>query len=247
MSWLLTAPKIKLLPDRNKRQPYPLTWDEQERLIGELPDHLAQMALFAVNTGCRVQEICQLRWAWEREVERLDTIVFSIPAAFVKNGDERLVVLNTVARAVIEQQRGCHPTHVFTYEGRPMSRMMTSAWRKARERAGLDQVRVHDLKHTFGSRLRHAGVSFEDRQDLLGHRSDRITTHYSAAELKRLIEAAELVSARDDTLPEMIVLRGGIAAQSRKFPAPKTANQRVDQANPLKSLVPQEGLEPPTP
>jgi len=42
---------------------------------------------------------------------------------------------------------------------------------------------VHDLKHTFGRRLRAAGVSFEDRQDLLGHRSGRITTHYSAAGL----------------------------------------------------------------
>ncbi len=37
-------------------------------------------------------------------------------------------------------------------------------------------VRVHDLKHTFGRRLRAAGVSFEDRQDLLGHRAGRITT-----------------------------------------------------------------------
>jgi len=36
-------------------------------------------------------------------------------------------------------------------------------------------------------------VSFEDRQDLLGHRSGRITTHYSQAELTSLIEAAEKV------------------------------------------------------
>ena len=64
-----------------------------------------------------------------------------------------------------------------------MQRMLNSAWKRARTRAGLPQVRVHDLKHTFGRRLRAAGVSFEDRQDLLGHRSGRITTHYSAAEL----------------------------------------------------------------
>ena len=54
-------------------------------------------------------------------------------------------------------------------------------------------VRIHDLKHTFGHRLRAAGVSFEDRQDLLGHRSDRITTHYSAPDLGRLLKAAEKV------------------------------------------------------
>ena len=47
------------------------------------------------------------------------------------------------------------------------------------------------LKHTFGRRLRAAGVSFEDRQDLLGHKSRRITTHYSEAEVANLIAAAE--------------------------------------------------------
>jgi integrase len=50
-------------------------------------------------------------------------------------------------------------------------------------------------------RLRAAGVSFEDRQDLLGHRSGRITTHYSAADLLRLIEASESVCDRDGKRP----------------------------------------------
>ena len=61
------------------------------------------------------------------------------------------------------------------------------------KRAGLSHVRVHDLKHTFGRRFRAAGVSFEDRQDLLGHKSGRITTHYSAPELINLIQASERV------------------------------------------------------
>jgi hypothetical protein len=58
---------------------------------------------------------------------------------------------------------------------------------------------------TFGRRLRAAGVSFADRQDLLGHRSGRITSHYSAAELSRLIKAAEKVCERDGRWPEMVV------------------------------------------
>jgi integrase len=114
-----------------------------------------------------------------------------IPEDRVKNGDERLVVLNRVAKSVIEKARGEHPEYVFTYRGHPITNMNNSAWKKARKRAGLSQVRVHDLKHTFGRRLRAAGVSYEDRQDLLGHKSGRITTHYSAAELYSLIEAAE--------------------------------------------------------
>jgi len=62
---------------------------------------------------------------------------------------------------------------------------------------GFRCVRVHDLKHTFGRRLRAAGVSFEDRQDLLGHKSGRITTHYSRAELSNLIAAAKKVCGAD--------------------------------------------------
>jgi integrase len=207
LSWLVSAPKIKLLPDKNKRPPYPLNWQEQERLFKELPKHLAVMALFAVNTGCRDGEICELRWEWEVTVPALKTSVFIIPGEYVKNGDERLVVLNRIAASVVESQRGTHEKYVFTYNGEPTQRMLNSAWLKARKRAGLEQVRVHDLKHTFGRRLRAAGVSFEDRQDLLGHRSSRITTHYSAAELTKLIEAANAVCDNDRNKPELVVLR----------------------------------------
>jgi integrase len=178
LTWLERPPKIKLLPVTDARKPYPLSWEEQTRLFRELPDHLARMALFKVNTGCREQEACGLRWDGEIDVPELNTSVFLIPAERVKNGEERLVVLNSVARSIVEGQRGQHPEYVFTYCGERQKKMNNSAWRKARARAGLPQVRVHDLKHTFGRRLRAAGVSFEDRQDLLGHKSGRITSHY---------------------------------------------------------------------
>ena len=165
------------------------------------------MALFAVNTGCRVNEICNLQWEWEVNVPSLDTKVFIIPEELVKNGDERLVVLNRIALSVVNSLRGKHPTHVFTFRGKPVTHMLNTAWRKARVRSDLPKVRVHDLKHTFGRRLRAAGVSFEDRQDLLGHRSGPITTHYSAAELSRLLEAANSICDRGTGRPELVVLR----------------------------------------
>ncbi len=194
LTWLPHTPKIKLLPEHDLRKPYPLSWEEQNQLFKVLPKHLEKMALFAVNTGCRDQEICQLRWDWEIVVPELpDLMVFIVPSTLVKNGDDRLVVCNTVARSVIESERGKHPTHVFTFRKKPIGRMLSSGWRLARQKVGLDKVRVHDLKHTFGRRLRAAGVSFEDRQDLLGHRSGRITTHYSTAELQDLHEAANKV------------------------------------------------------
>ena len=173
-------------------------------MFKELPDYLEQMALFAVNTGCRDGEICNLRWAWEVEIQQLGASVFIIPGGRVKNGDERLVVLNRIARSVVQARRGIDPVHVFTFEGHPVTRMLTSGWLRARKRAGLEQVRVHDLKHTFGRRPRAAGVSFEDRQDLLGHRSGRITTHYLAAELSRLLEAANQVCESNKGQPDLL-------------------------------------------
>ena len=207
LTWLATALKIKLLPDLHKRAPYPLDWDAQTQLFQRLPDHLAQMALFAVNTGCRDAEICNLGWTWEVNLRAMNTSVFIIPGSFVKNGDERWVVLNRVALSVTEAMRGKHATHVFSYRGKPVRRMLNGAWLRARPAVGLPQVRVHDLKHTFSRRLRAAGVSFEDRQDLLGHRAGRITTHYSAAELSRLIEAANCVCERAGNRQELVVLR----------------------------------------
>ncbi|HEN5573999.1 TPA: site-specific integrase [Legionella pneumophila] len=194
LTWLISAPKIKLLPEPDLRKPYPLSWDEQHKLFQQLPEHLKNMALFAVNTGCRDREICELRWDWEIQIPELPhIIVFIVPGELVKNGEERLIVCNETVREVIEGERGKHPTHVFSYKGRPLSRMLSTGWRQAREKAKLAEVRVHDLKHTFGRRLRAAGVSFEDRQDLLGHRSGRITTHYSSAELQSLYQAANKV------------------------------------------------------
>jgi integrase len=207
LTWLHRAPRIKLLPDRNKKPPYPLSWEEQRRLFSELPEHLESMALFAVNTGCRDGEICRLQWDWEVSVPSLDTFVFVVPGKYVKNGDDRLVVLNDIAKSVVNRQRGRHPTHVFCYEGRPITRMLNSSWCRVRKLVGLPQVRVHDLKHTFGRRLRAAGVSFEDRQDLLGHRSGRMTTHYSSAELSKLIEAANRVCNEHGDDPDLLIIR----------------------------------------
>jgi len=65
LTWLINAPRIKLLSTKDSRQPYPISWDEQDRLFNELPEHLMQMCLYKVNTGCREQEVCQLRWEWE--------------------------------------------------------------------------------------------------------------------------------------------------------------------------------------
>ncbi len=219
LTWLAAAPKIKLLPEPDLRKPYPLTWDEQAALFEQLPEHLRNMALFAVNTGCRDSEICSLRWEWEVAVPALGTSVFIIPGERVKNNEDRLVVLNRIASSVVERVRGKNAENVFTYRNKPMAHMLNNGWKKARQQANLSHVRVHDLKHTFGRRLRAAGVNYEDRQDLLGHRSGRITTHYSAAEIKNLLNAANLVCDQTNSAPTLMLLRCANQRSSRKSPA----------------------------
>ena len=78
------------------------------------------MAIFSVNTGCRDQEVCNLLWDWEHEIPDLGTSVFIIPADELKNRRDRLVVLNRNAKAVVDEMRGAHPTHVFSCKGRPL-------------------------------------------------------------------------------------------------------------------------------
>jgi len=100
-----------------------------------------------------------------------------------------LIVMNRIAKSVVESVPGQHAQYVFTYQSRPVLRMNNSAWKRARQKLDLP-VRMHYLKHTFGRRLRVAGVSLETRKILLGHRNGDITSHYSAPDLEELFEAA---------------------------------------------------------
>ena len=77
-------------------------------------------------------------------------------------------------------------------------------WEKAHgtpAHPGYRSLRIHDLKHTLGRRLRVAGVTEEDRQALLGHKNGSITSHYSAAELEQLIDAANKVVSNRQSRP----------------------------------------------
>jgi integrase len=92
------------------------------------------MALLKVNTGTREQEVAQLRWGWEIAIPDLETSVFVIPSAQVKNKTDRVVVLNDVAKSVIDSVRGDHPEFVFTRNGKPLTGMNNSGWKAARRR-----------------------------------------------------------------------------------------------------------------
>lgn len=208
--WLDAVPAIATLnEDKNKRPEYPISWEEQRIFFAELPSYLRKMSIFKVNTGCREQEVCKLQWDWELYIPQISRSVFIIPAEFggrhensgVKNREDRVVVLNDAAARIVEEQRGQHPTWVFPFQGRAIHRMNGTAWESALDRAATEwkkryhspankwfrTLRVHDLKHTFGNRLKAAGVEYEDRQVLLGHKSGSVTTHYSGSQVLALI------------------------------------------------------------
>lgn len=211
--WLGAAPLIEMLEEQStRRQPRPLSWAEQAKLMPALPAHLQRMVLFALNTGARDENICGLRWAWERPVPELQRSVFVVPASEFKGKRPHVLILNDVAWSIVQQQRGKHAEHVFVYRRervvhverppamkyRRVSTMNNTAFQAARESVGLPGVRVHDLRHTFGQRLRDAGVPEEDRALLLGHAISGMPQHYATATVARLVELANKVQMTDD-------------------------------------------------
>jgi integrase len=71
-------------------------------------------------------------------------------------------------------------------------RINNSGWEAALKAAGLE-MRVHDLRHTFGERAADASIPLDMRRSLLGHEHRDITLHYSAPGLLRLLEEAEKI------------------------------------------------------
>jgi len=193
--WLTAVPEVPRCKLRcTATEERAITWDEQRRLSQALPAYLATMTLFAVNTGARRGEVLELRWGWEVQ----NHSAFLIPPQFHKTGasiGSRLLVCNSVAWAVIEEARGRHAEFVFTHHSKPVRTFYGRAWKQARSQAGLNRVRVHDLRHTFATRLEGAGVSRSDVAEMLGHATSSVTRRYIAPDISRLLHEAEKVVA----------------------------------------------------
>jgi integrase len=74
------------------------------------------------------------------------------------------VPLNEEAIEIIRRQSGKHFEFVFTYKGKPIKRCNTPAWRKALKRAGIEDFRWHDLRHTWASWHVQNGTSLYELQ-----------------------------------------------------------------------------------
>lgn len=172
--WIDRVPKVGMLRDSGGRI-RSLTRDEFARLLAELPEHLADMAQFSVATGLRQANVTKLQW---RQIS-LERRHLWVSADQHKNGKPHAVPLNDAAMAVLVKRKGDHPTHVFTYESNPIVQVNTKAWRNALKRAGIEDFRWHDLRHTFATWHREAGTPTHELQRLGGWKTQSMVERYA--------------------------------------------------------------------
>lgn len=220
--WIPSAPALEHLRGA-ERQPYPLTWEEQDKLFGKLPTGWDVGAgLFLINTGCRKEEMFGLKWTDRRWIPELDIKgpdgevrerMYVFVLRTTKNGEQRALICNTIARRAVERQEKWQdkygksefvfPSNHRGFRGtqvRSAGKVWDRAWRAAGLPSGpLVKKGMHNCRHTFAHRLRAAGVPQEDRNALLGHARTNLAEHYATPDIERLLAHAEKVCERRET------------------------------------------------
>jgi integrase len=205
-NWLDTAPAVRMLPEPKRRIRW-LTRDEADKLLEELPEHLAEMARFSLTTGLRQSNVTGLRW----DQVDLERRLAWFHGDETKNKKALSVPLNAEAVLVLRRQVGKHKTHVFTYQPpvtneawlvrkgkkrkppRPVNAVNTRAWREALRRADIKAFRWHDLRHTWASWHVQSGTPLQVLQELGGWQSFDMVLRYAHLSAGHLAKHAENV------------------------------------------------------
>jgi integrase len=187
--WLEKAPLIRMRKEDTKRIRW-LTQEEASRLIQELPTHLADLARFSLATGLRKSNVTGLQWS-DVNLSKRHALIHPDQA---KTNKAIPVPLNEGAIDVIRRQVGKHPQFVFTYGGNRIIQCNTKAWKKALKRAGIENFRWHDLRHTWASWHVQNGSSMQELQQLGGWTSFEMVLRYAHLSSDHLKEAAERVN-----------------------------------------------------
>jgi integrase len=172
-----------------------LSSEEINRLIHSLAVDenrvAAQAILLLLLTGARRNEITHAKW---QHVD-LDARTLLVPLS--KSGRPRTIVLGGSAIALVRSiGRADGNPYVFPspLTGRP-SPSLWFPWQRIRTRAGLTDVRLHDLRHSFASLLVNRGISLYVVQQLLGHLHVRATERYSHVMPHTLAQAVDVIDA----------------------------------------------------
>ena len=188
--WLDKVPRIRMLPEPNRRVRW-LTRDEADRLIAALPEHLAAMVQFSLETGLRRSNVTGLEWS-QVSLERRTAWIHPDQA---KARKAIAVPLSAAAVVVLRGQIGKHSTHVFSYRGNSVRQVNTKAWRLALLRAGIAEFRWHDLRHTWASWHAQAGTPLHVLQELGGWECVEMVRKYAHLSTVHLAEYVDRVSS----------------------------------------------------
>ncbi|MDE0178859.1 MAG: site-specific integrase [Gammaproteobacteria bacterium] len=181
---------------RNPRPTRFLSRAEVDRLNAALDAHRgrgsggqqAAIIRLLLLTGCRKGELVHLRWS------EVDGNTLRLTDS--KTGP-RTVMLSTQALAILARQPRTRSPYVFPSLGdssKPRSTEL-SLWRKVRRQAGIEDVRLHDLRHTFASHAVMRSVPLPVVSRLLGHSRARMTLRYAHVSDRETEAAAERVGA----------------------------------------------------
>jgi len=181
---LSVVPRIRLLPLNNTRHRI-LSHEEELRVLEASASHLKNLVVFLVDTGARLSEALDLTWD---DVSLSGDQRSSVTLLRTKNGTPRRIPLTWRTNSLLmrlknEDYGSKHP--LFQYKPgkssppRPFKHPF-GAWKTALRKANVDQsLRIHDLRHTFASRLVMKGVPLFDVSKLLGHKSISMTMRYA--------------------------------------------------------------------
>lgn len=154
-----------------------LTYTEETVLLAESPEWLREITTFAINTGLRQSEILNLQWSKVDFNRRTLTILEQ------KNKGRDTLPLNNRALEVLKaREKVKHINGYVFYNGngnRIDARNLLRAYYSARKKAGLEDLRFHDLRHTFATRLAQAGVDLYKVQKLMRHKTPLMTQRYA--------------------------------------------------------------------
>lgn len=184
--WLDKAPMVRMLKEPTRRIRF-LTRQEADRLLRELPDHMADMVAFSLATGLRRSNVTGLQWS---QVDLARQVAW-IHADQAKARKAIPVPLNSEALGILTRQLGKHPTHVFTYKGNTIFQVSTKTWYAALKRAGIENFRWHDLRHTWASWHVQNGTPMFALQEMGGWESPEMVRRYAHLAADHLAPYAE--------------------------------------------------------
>ncbi len=183
--------RIKLFSEKNNLKERVLTYEEERKLLASCSDYLKPIINTAIKTGMRKSEILSLKWVNVGLEKR------EIKVEKSKNGRIRIIPINVDLLLELERVRvnrgKCDWVFVNPATGGPF-KDVKRAFKGACRRAGIKDLRFHDLRHLFASRLVGAGVDLITVKDLLGHGSVRVTERYTHSNRKAKKAAVDVLS-----------------------------------------------------